>query len=430
MVIGSIMLLTFLALILLGIPVSICMGLSTLTACLAGGYDIQTLPLMVLRGVDSFTLMAIPFFIIAGNLLNVGGITQRIFDFSNTMVGHITGGLAQVNVLASMIFSGISGTAVGDAAGLGVIEMDAMTKRGYDKKFSAAITLASSVIGPIIPPSVPFVIYAVIAEVSIAKLFLAGVVPGFVIGAALMTANYVMAKAGLVKVPEPQPFEIKKAWGSFKDGILALLAPIIILGGMTAGVVTPTEAGLLAVMYALLVGLIYRELTWQNIFAALRTGLYSSVGIMVLIGFGYAMGWVVSIERLPVIMADSFLSFTDNKYTLLFMINVLLLLLGMVIEGIPIKLILLPILLPIIDSFGIDRIHFGVLMTCNTLIGLATPPVGLGLFVMSSITDLEISDIVKAILPFYIPLLAALALITYFPTFTLWLPGVLMPAVN
>lgn len=427
MLLGALLFVSFLTLLVLGIPVSIAMGASTLITMIAGGYDIQTLPLMTLRGVDSFMLMAIPFFILAGNLLNVGGVTRRIFDFSNTLVGHIAGGLAQVNVVASMIFSGISGTAVGDAAGLGVIEMEAMTSKGYDKRFAAAITLASSVIGPIIPPSVPFVVYAVIAEVSIAKLFMAGIVPGVIIALSLMMSNYVMAKTGYLKAPDPQPFEAKKVWESFKEGILALMAPIIILAGMALGVTTPSEAGLLAVAYALLVGFLYRELTWSSLVSALRSSLYSSVTIMVLIGFGYAMGWIVAIERLPVLLADSFLSFTDNKYIVLLMINVLLILLGMVIEGIPIKLILLPILLPIIDAFGIDRLHFGVLMTCNTLIGLATPPVGLGLFVMASITDLEINDIVKAMLPFYIPLIIALLVITYVPAFTLWLPDLLMP---
>ncbi len=427
MFLGTILFVPFIVLLMLGIPVSISMGASTLVAMIAGGYDIQTLPLMTLRGIDSFMLMAIPFFILAGNLLNVGGVTRRIFDFSNTLVGHMTGGLAQVNVVASMIFSGISGTAVGDTAGLGVIEMEAMTAKGYDKRFSAAITLASSVIGPIIPPSVPFVVYAVIAEVSIAKLFLAGIIPGIIIALALMVANYVMAKTGYLKAPEPQPFEFRKVWESFKEGILALMAPVIILTGMSLGVTTPTEAGLLAVVYALLVGFLYRELTWSNLIQALRSSLFSSVIIMVLIGFGYAMGWIVAIERLPVLLADHFLSFTDNRYIVLLMINILLILLGMVVEGIPIKLILLPILLPIIDAFGIDRLHFGVLMTCNTLIGLATPPVGLGLFVMGSITDLEINDIVKAMMPFYIPLIIALIVITYVPMFTLWLPNLLMP---
>lgn len=427
MTVGLALLLSFLVLLAVGVPVSISMGISTLIAMVLGGYTVKALALMTSRGVDSFLLLAIPFFILAGNLMNSTGITRRIFDFSEAVVGHVSGGLAQVNVLASMIFSGISGTAVGDAAGLGIIEMKAMTERGYGKPFSAAVTLASSVVGPIIPPSVPFVVYAFLAQVSIAKLFVAGLVPGVLIGLTLMITNYYLVRSGRVVCPPPQPFRWSEVWRSLRGGFFALIAPLVILWGMLGGVVTPTEAGLLAVVYAVFVGVVYRELKWADLSQVVRDSLYSTATIMFLIGVGTAMGWVVAAERLPVVLSGALLSMTQNKYVMLMIINILLLVLGLVMEGIPIKLILLPILLPILDSLGIDRLHFGVVMTYNLLIGLATPPVGLGLFVMSSVTRLSIDRLVRAVVPFYIPMIIALLVLTYVPALTLWLPNLLMP---
>lgn len=427
MIVGLVLLVTFLAALAVGMSVAVAMGLASLLGLMVGGYDLRALPLMVSRGVDSFVLLAIPFFILAGNLMNSLGITGRIFEFSQSVVGHMRGGLAQVNVLASMIFSGISGTAVGDAAGLGVIEMKAMTERGYGKPFSAAITLASSVVGPIIPPSVPFVVYAVIAQVSIARLFIAGVIPGLLIGLSLMITNYYLVRSGRVVCPPEEPFRWREVGRTLRRGFWALMAPLVILWGMLGGVVTPTEAGLLAVVYALFVGVIYKELRWRDLGAVLRDTLYSSTMIMFLIGVGVAMGWVIAAERVPALLAQQLTAMTVNPHVMLLILNVLLLALGLVMEGIPIKLILLPILLPVIDALGIDRLHFGVVMTYNLLIGLATPPVGLGLFVMSSITDLKMDRIVKAMLPFFVPLLLVLLLITYVPALTLWLPNLLMP---
>lgn len=424
---GIILFSSFMILIVMGVPISMAMGSAALIALLVGDYMVEILPLMVSRGVTSFVLLAIPYYILAGNLMNSGGITNRIFNFSDSLVGHCKGGLAQVNVIASMIFSGISGTAIADAAGLGLIEMEAMTKKNYDKGFSAAITLASSVVGPIIPPSVPFLVYAVLAQVSVARMFIAGMIPGIMICLALMLTNYLLVISGKVKVPEPELFQLKKVITTFKSGFFALLAPVIILGGMTTGVVTPTEAGLLAVVYAILVGMGYRELKLKNFVEIMKNSVHSTVTIMFLIGVGSAIGWVVTVERLPLAVTNTLLSLSDSKYTILFLINVILLLLGMVLDGVTIKLIMVPILLPIIDILGISRLHFGVMQTLNTLIGLSTPPVGLGLFVMSSITDLPINKIVRAFLPYYIPLLLVLMLVSYVPFFTTWLPNLLMP---
>lgn len=423
MILGIVMFVIFLILLASSLPVSFSMALSTLTALKMGDYPREIFSNMVLEGVKSYILLAIPFFILAGNLMNSTGITQRIFDFASTLVGHIRGGLAQVNIMASVIFAGISGTAVGDQAGLGAVEVKAMTDKGYEKSYSASITLASSVIGAIIPPSVPLIVYAFLAEVSVARLFVAGLIPGLFIALALMVHVNMTVRKGLVKAPPEETFDFKKLWEGFKRGFFAIIAPFIILGGILTGIVTPTEAGVLAIIYSIFVATIYKSLTLKSISETLKGSVKSTALIMFLIGVGTAMGWIISAERLPILMSEGLLSLTENKYLMLLIINVILLALGMVLEGIPIKLIMLPILLPICDLLGIDRIHFGIVMSYNLLLGMITPPVGIGLYVMSSVAKVSFERIVKDILPFYIPLFAALVLITFLPSLSLWLPS-------
>ncbi|MFS0646074.1 TRAP transporter large permease [Siminovitchia sp. 179-K 8D1 HS] len=415
----------FLLLLAIGFPVSFSMALSTLAALILGGYTLDVLSLQLVEGIKGYTLLSIPLFIIAGNLMNSAGITQRIFDFSNALIGHIRGGLAQVNIFASVIFAGISGTAVGDQAGLGAIEMKAMVEKGYQKPFSASLTLASSVIGAIIPPSVPLIVYAYLAEVSVEKLFIAGIIPGLLIAVALAIYVYVGAIRGFIVTPAPEPFSGKSLVKTFKDGFFALLAPAVILGGMLGGVVTPTEAGAIAVIYSIFCSLIYKELKWNSLKEALNASVGSTALIMFLIGVGTAMGWIISAEQLPYLLSDFLLSLTENKYMMLLIINILLLILGCIMEGIPIKLIMLPILLPIIDSLGIDRMHFGIVMSYNLLLGMITPPVGLGLYVISRVGKVPIEEVVKATLPFYLPLIITLIILTYFPQLSLWLPSLL-----
>ncbi|GAA0317686.1 sialic acid TRAP transporter large permease SiaM [Bacillus carboniphilus] len=426
MVIGITMFVIFIILLLMSFPVSFAMALSTLIALIMGGYTSEVLSLMLVEGIKGYTLLSIPLFILAGNLMNSTGITQRIFDFCTALIGHIRGGLAHVNILASVIFSGISGTAVGDQAGLGAIELRAMVEKGYKKPFSAALTLASSVIGAIIPPSVPFIVYAYLAEVSVEQLFIAGIIPGMLIALTLSFYVVVGASRGTIVVPKADPFKPQALWKTFKDGFFALLAPLVILGGMLGGVVTPTEAGVIAVLYALFCSVIYKEFSWETLKSGFVTSLNSTALIMFLIGVGTAMAWIISAEQLPVLLSDFLLGITDNKYFMLFIINILLLFLGSIMEGIPIKLIMLPILLPITDSLGIDRVHFGVLMSFNLLIGMITPPVGLGLYVMSRVGRISFEKVVTAVIPFYIPLFIALLLITYFPQLSLWLPSILI----
>lgn len=415
----------FLILLAVSLPVSFSMALSTLIALKIGNYPGEVFSNMVIEGVKSYILLAIPFFILAGNLMNSTGITQRIFDFASALVGHIRGGLAQVNIMASVIFAGISGTAVGDQAGLGAVEVKAMTEKGYSRSYSASITLASSVIGAIIPPSVSLIVYAFLSEVSVARLFVAGIIPGLLIAVVLMLHVNYTVKRGLVQAPSEESFDIRSLWTTLKKGFFALLAPFIILGGILSGIVTPTEAGVLAVLYSLVVAIIYRDLTLKSIKDTLHASVKSTALIMFLIGVGTAMGWIISAERLPILMSSGLLALTENKFLMLLIINIILLLLGMVLEGIPIKLIMLPILLPIIDMLGIDRIHFGIVMSYNLLLGMITPPVGIGLYVMSSVTNVSVEKIIKDTIPFYLPLVIALILITYFPSLSLWLPNLL-----
>ena len=286
MIFGLTMFIVFLVLLLIGFPVSFSMIISTLIALFMGGYSLEVFTTQVIEGIKGYTLLAVPLFILAGNLMNSAGITQRIFDFSVAIVGFIRGGLAQVNILASVIFSGISGTAVGDQAGLGAIEMRAMVEKGYSKPYSAALVLASSVIGAIIPPSVPLIVYAYLAEVSVERLFVAGIVPGLLIALTLGIYVYFQVSTGRVQAPDPEPFEWKTVGQTIKDGFFALMAPVVILGGMLGGLVTPTEAGAIAAVYAIICAAIYKELTFEN----LKGGFIASVGSTALIKFLVGVG--------------------------------------------------------------------------------------------------------------------------------------------
>lgn len=423
--VGLILFGSFLILIFMGIPVAFAMGIGTLLGLIFGDYNLQMLPLMVARGTSNFTLIAIPYFVLAGNLMNTGGITIRIFDWADAVIGHMKGGLAQVNVLASMLFSGISGTASADAAGLGLIEIQAMEEKGYDTGFSTAVTLASSVIGPIIPPSVPFIIYASLANVSIAKLFMAGLIPGIAVGVILMITNIILEKTGKVKMPEPTPFSVKRLIKTTKDGFFALLAPLVLIVSILSGAITATEAGIIAVVYSLFCGILYKELTLDGLKESMKATVFSTAMIMLLIGMGSGAGWVTTAERIPGMLSQALFILTTNKYMLLIIINLFLLFLGMIIDGTTIQLIMVPILLPIIDSIGMSRLQFGVIESLNTLIGYATPPVGVGLFIMASITDQKLEDIIKSFKAFYIPLIIALILIVFVPGITMWLPNLL-----
>tara|TARA_B100000470_G_C19795972_1_gene394343 strand:- start:3311 stop:4591 length:1281 start_codon:yes stop_codon:yes gene_type:complete len=420
--ISAIMLGLFLLLMLIGMPVSIAIMLGTTIGMLIGGYDLLAVPQFMAAATKSPFLLAVPFFILAANLMNALGITQRIFDFATALAGRLRGGLAQVNVVASMIFAGISGAAVADAAGLGTIEIKAMKDSGYSLEFASAITLASATIGPIIPPSVMMLIYAILANVSPAAMFLAGILPGFVIGLILMITIYIQVTLGLQDCPPPVKFSLKRLIKTSKDGVLSLLAPFIILWGMVSGVVTPTEAGVLAVFYSLLLGFIYRSFNWKVVRKALLDTVKTSSLILYIIAVSSVLSWVMVNEGTAYDIAEWLGKITDNPLILLAIINVFLLILGAILETLPAMLIAVPVLLPAIDALGIDRVHFGIIVIFNLLIGIITPPMGIGLYILAAISGVRVDRLVIASIPYMITLIIALIAITYIPILTLYLP--------
>lgn len=422
----TILVIGFFSLILLSVPISISMGAAVIVALLVSGWadTLYIVPTQVLEGVDKPALVAVPFFILAGNLMNAVGMTDRIFAFASSLVGHFKAGLAQVNVLSSMIFAGVSGSSSADMAGLGAVEVKAMRERGYPADYAAAITLASGIIGPIIPPSIALVVYSFLSGVSVGRLFLGGIVPGVLVGISLMVYNRIIAdRRGF---PRERRATLAEIVHSARDGILALVAPIIILAAITTGFTTATEAGVLACVYSLFVGAILGTLDKDRLWYAITSTVIMTGVVMIIVGFSIAMGWVLTIEGVPEQLTRSFLSLTEHRAVFLILVIGLIMLLGCVIEAVPLKLMLVPILLPIVDQYGVDRVHFGLVLTLTVLMGHATPPMGLGLYIMSSVAELPFERVVIAVAPLLIPLAVVLMLITYVPEFTLFLPNLIM----
>ena len=420
--IGIYVLVLLFVLLLSSTPVSVSIGFSSFVYLLITNVNLQTVPQRMFTTVDVSTLFAVPLFLLAGSLMNTTGITNRIFRLANVLVGHITGGLAHVNVLASAIFASMSGSSVADAAGLGVIEIKAMTDAGYDKDFSCAITLASCTISPIIPPSIIMVIYGVAASVSIGRLFIAGIVPGFIMALSLMIMNFFIAKKHNYPVMPRASFrEVKKA---FFDALLPLGTPFIIVGGIIGGVFTATEAAAVTVAYTLILDiLIYRELTFKKFKdIALEVGITSAV-ILFLVATTGILGWVLARERIPVQIMQFFLDLTDNPILIMLIINILLLIMGCFIDATPIVLLMVPILMPLLQKISFDPVLFGVVISINTMIGLTTPPVGVSLYAVSAISGVPMQRIVRKIIPYWLALILCLFVITYIPGLTLTLPN-------
>jgi tripartite ATP-independent transporter DctM subunit len=418
----TILLFVFIAILIAGVPVFIALSGSSLlyTHFLAGIPDFVILHRMA-GGIDSFPLLAVPFFILAGNLMNSAGITNRIYDFAVAMAGWTRGGLAHVNILGSVIFAGMSGTAIADAAGLGTIEIKAMRDHGYDKEFAVGVTAASATLGPIIPPSLPFVIYGMMANVSIGALFLGGILPGIVMTLLMMAYVYYCArKYGMGR---DQAFSLRTLGVTFVAAFPALLTPTIIIGGMTFGWFTPTEAAIAACAWALMLGvLLYRTMSWKQFYKVTLDTIETTAGVLLIVGAASLFGWVLTTTRVAEQAAEALLTLTTNKYYILLMLNLLLLAVGCFLEPIAVISILMPILLPILLKVGIDPVHFGVVMTLNLMIGLLHPPLGMVLFVLMRVAKLSLERATMAILPWLIPLLGSLILITLIPEITLWLP--------
>ncbi|ABV94486.1 TRAP dicarboxylate transporter [Dinoroseobacter shibae DFL 12 = DSM 16493] len=384
--------------------------------------DITLLYRNVYNGMDSFPLMAIPFFMLAGELMNRGGITLRLVEFAQALMGHFRGGLAHVNILSSMLFAGLSGSAVADTSALGSMLIPAMEKQGYTRRFAAAITAASSVIGPIIPPSGIMIIYAYVMGESVAALFLAGIVPGILVGVGLMGVVKLMADKYDFPVASAKTTWGQRGQASLK-AFFPLMTPVIILGGILAGVFTPTEAAAVAVAYALIIGFfVMRTLKVSDLPDILgRAGITSAV-VLLLVGAAMAFKTVVSLSYAPQIMADFMLSLSENPLILLLLINLLLFVVGMFLDAGPAIIILGPILGPIFVDLGVDPIHFAIIMSVNLTVGLATPPMGLVLFVASSVSGERVERIAKAILPFLAVEILVIFLITYFPAISMTIP--------
>ncbi len=418
------LILIFLFLLFLKTPIAFSMGIAALAFILIEDIKITILSQRLVSGLNSFPLLAIPLYIIAGQLMNTSGISNRIFQFAAALVGHVRGGLGHVNILASMIFAGISGTAVSDAASLGAVEMKAMKDAGYDPGFSAAVTAASSAIGPIIPPSVVLIIYGVMGEVSIGALFLGGIIPGVVIGLVLMVLVYILAIKR--KFPRQEKTTLSQKKIAFQKALLPLFMPVIILGGIIFGITTPTEAGVLAVIYALILGIVYREINLKTFLVSMREGLTVNASIMLIVSIAAIFSWVLVSQNVPRIAAELILSISNNPILVLLMVNLFLLILGMFFDTMAILIICTPIFIPLMNMIGVDLVHFGVIMVFNLMIGIITPPMGICLYIVSDVGDVPIITVMKESIPFIIPLLIALLIITFFPQTVLWLPELVL----
>lgn len=411
--------------LVLGIPVAITLGLSSLAYLLLTGTPPVVMPQKMYAGMDVFVLLSIPGFILAGNLMNQGGITGRIIRFANALVGWIKGGLGLTNIAASMLFGGITGTAVADAASIGSVMIPGMKKAGYPADFSAAVTAASSTVGPIIPPSVPMIIVGALSGISVGQMFLAGAVPGILMGLAMMVTAYIISARR--DFPRQQWQGVAEVGRSFAGAFWALAMTFLIIYGLLSGLATPTETAVVASVYAFLVGaFIYRELPIRKLPGILVESAISAAGILALVGFANVFGWILVSERIPQAIADGVLGITDNKFLVIILINLLLLFVGMFMETIAALIILFVPLLSLAQAVGIDPLHFATFAVLNLMIGLTTPPVGVCLFVCAGIARLPLMPVVIAIMPFLLSNIVVLLLVSYIPGLATWLPSLLV----
>jgi len=411
----------WLALLVANTPVAFSLGLAGAAWLVFEGGTLATAPQRLIGGIDSFPLLAVPLFILAGLLMNASGVSDRIYNFAKALVGHFTGGLGHVNVIGSLIFSGMSGSAIADAGGLGVLEINQMKKEGYPEDFAGALTCASCIIGPLVPPSIPMVIYGVIASTSVGALFLAGVLPGLLTAAVLMVYVYFWAKKrNFPRRPRPKAREL---WHALQQAFFPLLAPVIIMGGIFGGVFTPTEAGAITVLYTILVGrFAYGSLKFSDLPLVFREAVNISAVVGFIVACASLFGWVLAREQVPQQVATLFLSLSRDPWVLLTIINVLLLVLGGFMEGMAIMILMVPVLLPVTAAVGIDPVHFGVVVVMNLMIGILTPPFGVALFTVAKIANIPFAVLARAILPFIVPLLLVQIIITYWPALVLYLP--------
>jgi len=412
---------TLLALLAIGAPVAFAIALGIVAYISTGTFGIDLLPQRIFAGMDSFTILAIPLFVLAGELMNASGITSRVINLANALVGHAKAGLAQVNIWSSVIFAGLSGSAVADTSAIGRIFIPSMEKEGYPRDFAAALTAASSVIGPIIPPSIPVIIYALITtNVSVPALFLAGIVPGVLLAIALSVyVRFFVKNHAKPRERMNMAEKLKAIW----NGLIPLFMPVFVIGSILAGIVTPTEAASFAVFYALVVGLfVFRELKPGDLPAIFAGAMRDSSSILIIMATVAAANWFMTFAGIPQTVSKFVLGYVDSPVTFLILINLMLLAVGLVLEGIAAMLVLVPILHPIAISLGIDPTHFGIIVIFNLMIGLITPPMGLCLFVADAIAGVGMARMIRAIMPFFIVELAVLLIITFVPGIVTFLP--------
>lgn len=420
----AMMFIIFLVLLLIGVPIAFSLGLSSLFYLFTNNIPLTVISQKFYSGMDSFTLLCIPGFMLAGALMNGGGITRRILNFCNSFLGHFRGSLALVNIVASMVFAGISGTAIADVCSLGSMLIPAMVDDGYDDDFSVAVTAASSVVGPIIPPSVPMVIAGSCVSISVGKMFQAGIIPGILLGMALCIPTYI------ISVKRNYPRHDRAGWKvrleTTKDAIWAMLMPVILLGGILSGVFTPTEASIVTCVYALVVGVfVYKEIQITDVPRIVWENIRACASIIVLIGLANVFAYILTAERIPQMVANSILSITDNRIVVILLINVVLLFVGMFMESLAAILITFPVLLPVATAVGMEPVHFALMAILNLILGLTTPPVGMCVCTGAQIGKISAFKAFKATIPFLATSLIVLMLVSFIPQLTLWIPSIL-----
>ena len=419
---GLLVVLAFLLLFILGFPVVLAIALPCLAYIFVKDLPIDLVAQRTLYSLDSFPLVAVPVFLFVGSLMNSAGISRYIYRFADTAVGRLPGGLAQVNIFGSLIFAGMSGSALADIGGIGRIEIDAMRKKGFSVPFAAAVTSSSAIVGPIFPPSIPLIIYGTVTGVSVIQLLLGGILPG------LLCVLMLMLMTGWLAVRRKFPRTDRwptfgELWRDFKPAAPAIAAPVILIGGMLLGYFTPTEIASVTVAYAILIsGLFYRELTWRGLLDAAYETIRASAGILLIVAVAALFGWILSVEQVPQHLTGLMLSISTNPYVLLLIVNVLLLVVGMFLDSTTAILVVAPIIAKPLVAAGVDPVHLGMVVVFNLMIGLLTPPMGLALYLVSDIAKVAMKDVLKEMLPYYVPLVVTLLLITYVPALTTWIP--------
>lgn len=409
-----------LAFLAIGLPVAVSILLVGILAVVIAGVPPSIIAERMIFGLDSFLLIAIPLFLLMGNLMNASGITNRIFAFAGSLVGHWRAGLAQVNVLSSIIFSGMSGSALADAAGLGAIEVEAMRKAGYKPAYAAAVTAASATIGPIMPPSIASILYAFIADVSVGRMFLAGILPALLMTFVLMVTIHL--RAGTQNLPKAPKVSGARRAHEFWLALPALFVPVVLIGGMRTGIFTATELAAVGVLYSALLGFAYRQMGAASFYRACRSAALHSGAILLIVAAAHVFAWALAHEQIPQHLAQLVGSLNLDRWMFLILINVVLLVLGMLLDTTAILILVAPVMVPVVTAMGIDPVHFGIVMIVNMMIGLITPPVGMALFVTASIADVSAASVARESVPYVVALILVLALITFVPQVVLFLP--------